>query len=57
MVLINCGTYLDITWVANCNICKADREIIFWITNTKSFFLVTTLSIQDNTKLLQYNED
>ena len=29
MVLINCGTYLDITWVANCNICKADREIIF----------------------------
>ena len=44
---------LILTWSANCVISEVDRETTFAITNTKFYVPVVTLSIQDNTKLLQ----
>ena len=53
MSLINFEVSLDLTWSANCLICKVDRAAAFEITNTKLYVPVVTLSTQDSAKLLQ----
>ena len=52
MPLINCEINLILTWSDNCVISSATRKTKFKITDTKFYIPVVTLSIQDNTKLL-----
>ena len=52
MPLINCEINLILTWSDNCVIFSATRKTKFKITDTKFYIPVVTLSIQDNTKLL-----
>ena len=51
MPLINCETTLNLIWSVNCVIFKEDRVAKFAINDTN-----VTLSIQDNTKLLQQSK-
>ena len=55
MPLINCEINLILTWSANCVISNAaaDQATTFAITDKKLYVPVVTLSIDDNTKLLQ----
>ena len=56
MPLINCEINLILTWSANCVIVStnvANQNAIFEITDTKLYVPVVTLSIQDNSELLQ----
>ena len=53
MPLISCEINLILTWSANCVISEGDTVIPFAITDTQLYVPVVTLSIQDNTKLLQ----
>ena len=56
MPLINCEINLILTWSANCAIVStnvANQNATFEITDTKLYVLVVTLSMQDNSKLLQ----
>ena len=43
---------LDLTWSANCFICKADRVPAVAINATKLYIPIVTSSTQDNAKLL-----
>ena len=52
MPLINCEINLILTWSDNCVISSATRKTKFKITDTKFYIPIVTLSIQDNTKLL-----
>ena len=55
MSLINCEINLDLNWYKKCVIVAtnaAAQETTFWITDTKIYFLVVTLSTQD-AKLLE----
>ena len=54
MPLFHCEINLTLTWSANCLISNAavNRVRSFAITDAKLFFLVVTLTIQDNSKLL-----
>ena len=55
MSLINCETNLDLNWYKKCVIMAtnaAAQETTFWITDTKIYFLVVTLSTKD-AKLLE----
>ena len=53
MPLIDCEINLILTWSANCVISVANGATTFAITDAKRYFLVVTLSTQDNAKLLQ----
>ena len=56
MPLINCEIKLILTWSANCVISEGNGVTTFAKTDTKDtklYVSVVTLSIQDNTKLLQ----
>ena len=53
MHLINHEISLDLTWLAESVICKADKTTIFTATDTGCYVPVITLSTQDNSKLLQ----
>ena len=56
MPLINCEINRILTWSANCAIAStnvANQNATFEITDTKLYVPVVTLSIQDNSKLLQ----
>ena len=53
MPLIDCEINLILTWSANCVISVANGATTFAITDAKHYFLVVTLSTQDNAKLLQ----
>ena len=53
MSLINCEINLILIRAANCITCEANRGPNFAITDTKHYVSIVTLSIQDNTKLLQ----
>ena len=55
MLLINCEINLILTCSANCVIANAVANLTttFGITDTKLYVPIVTLSIQDNTKLLQ----
>ena len=56
MPLINCEINLILTWSANCVIVStnvANQNATFEITDTKLYVPVVTLSIQDNSELLQ----
>ena len=56
MPLINCKINLIITWSNRCFIIDnpiAGQGPTFASTNTKFYFVVVTLSIQDNGKLLE----
>ena len=53
MPLINCDIKLILTWSSDCVISESNRATTFAITDTKLYVPVVTLSIQDNTKLLQ----
>ena len=56
MPLINCEINITLTWSVNCVIVStniANQNATFEITDTKSYVPVVTLSIQDNSKLLQ----
>ena len=56
MALINCGINLDLNWSKNCIIAVTDaanQVITFSITDTKLYVLGSTLSTQDNAKLLE----
>ena len=56
MPLINCEVNLILTWSSTCIIVStniANQGATFTITDTKLFVPVVTLSIQENTKLLQ----
>ena len=53
MPLINCEVNLELTWPKDCLITNCTGEGKFQITETKLYVPVVTLSIQDNTKLLQ----
>ena len=56
MPLINCEVCLILTWSTNCVIVSskvANQNATFEITDTKLYVLVVTLSMQDNSKLLQ----
>ena len=53
MPLINPEINLILTWSADCDISAVNGVINFTITDTKIYVPVTTLSTQDNTKLLQ----
>ena len=56
MPLISCEVNLVLTWPANCFIIDAPAENQIrtcTIADTKPYILVTTLSNQDNAKLLQ----
>ena len=55
MPLINCEIELILTWSANCVVIYtniANQNPTFTITETNRYVPVTTLSIQDNSKLL-----
>ena len=56
MSLINCEINLILIRTANCITCEANRGPNFAITDTKHYVSIVTLSIQDNTKLLQQLE-
>ena len=51
--LTNCEVKLDLTWLSTCVITNSTGAARFAITDTKLYFLVVTLSTQENTKLLQ----
>ena len=54
MPLINCEINLNVTLSENCVISSntaTDQATTFEITDTKLYFLVVTLSIDDNVKL------
>ena len=56
MPLINCEINLDLNWSKNCVIIAvavANQGATFWITDSKLYVPVVTLSPQDNTKLLK----
>ena len=56
MPLINCEINFILTWSANCVIVStnvANQNATFEITDTKLYVPVVTLSIQDNSELLQ----
>ena len=53
MPLINSEVNLILTWSSTCVITNSTNAGIFVITDTKLYVPVTTLSTQDNTKLLQ----
>ena len=53
MPLINREINLILTWSADCDISAVNGVINFTITDTKIYVPVTTLSTQDNAKLLQ----
>ena len=55
MPLINCEINLILTWSVNCVISNAaaNQATTFTITDTKLYVPAATLSIDDNTKLLQ----
>ena len=53
MPLINCEVSLILTWPSACVITNSTGAGTFKITDTKLYVLVVTLSIKDNTKLLQ----
>ena len=53
MPLINCEINLILTWSSTCVITNSTGVGTFKITDTKLYVPVVTLSIQDNTKLLQ----
>ena len=54
MPLINCEIDLILTWSANCVLSDAQNQATtFAITDTESYVLVVTLSMQDNAKLPQ----
>ena len=52
--LINSEISLMLIWSANCITSKEDRVTGFWITDTKLFVPLVTLSTQDNLKLLKH---
>ena len=52
-LLINCEVNLIFTWSSTCVITNSKGAERFAITDTKLYFPVITLSIQDNSKLLQ----
>ena len=53
MPLINCEVKLDLTWSSACVITDSTGAGIFETTDTNLYVPVVTLSIQENTKLLQ----
>ena len=61
MPLTNCEINLILTWSANCITSEGDTTFVisegekktFAITDTKLYVPVVTLSIQNNTKLMQ----
>ena len=53
MLLINCEINLILTWYDNCVISSANGETKLKITDTELYVPCVTLSIQDNTKLLE----
>ena len=56
MPLINCEINLILTWSTNCVIVSTNvgnQNATFEITDTRLYVLAVTLSIQDNSKLLQ----
>ena len=53
MPLINCEVNLILTWSSTCVITNSTGAGTFEITDTKLYVPVVTLSIQENTKLLQ----
>ena len=55
MPLINCKIYVNLTWSANCvtKLSAIDQITTFAITDIKLYIPIVTLSIADNTKLLQ----
>ena len=53
MPLINCEINLFLIRWANCVISEGNREITFAITDTKLYVPVVTLTIKENTQLLQ----
>ena len=53
MPLINSEVNLILTWSSTCVITNSTSAEIFAITDTRLYVPVTTLSTQDNTKLLQ----
>ena len=53
MPLINCEVNLILTWSSTCAITNSTDAGRFGITDTKIYIPVTTLSTQDNSKLLQ----
>ena len=55
MPLTDCEINLILTWSTDCVISSATGATKFAITDAKLYFLVATLFIQDNAKLLQYN--
>ena len=53
MPLINCEVNIILTWLSACVITNSTGAGTFKITDTKLYFPVVNLSIQDNTKLLE----
>ena len=53
MPLIDCEINLILTWSANYVISVANGATTFAINDAKRYFLVVTMSTQDNAKLLQ----
>ena len=53
MPLINCEINLILTWSTDCVIFSATGKTKFSITDTKLYVPVSTLSTQDNTKLVE----
>ena len=53
MVSINCEVSRDLNWSKNCAIVATNAATIFSIIVTKLYFLVVTLSTEDNAKLLE----
>ena len=53
MPLVNCKISLILTWLGNRVITDSKTTGTFEIIDTKLYVPVVTLSIQDNTKLLQ----
>ena len=53
MPIINCEVNLTLTWTSTCAITNSTGAGTFEITDAKLYVPVVTLSIQDNSKLLQ----
>ena len=56
ITLTDCEIILDLKWSKNCVIVAtnvAAQATIFWITGTKHYVPVVTLSTQDNTKMFE----
>ena len=51
MSLINRKVELSLKWYSNCILSSEGTATSFAITDTKSYFPVVTLKIEDNTKL------